>query len=200
MQNLAQWIESQSRTIAAAAGLIGSEGAGPINQSKVKGLNPRTWILVIGLTCITTVGLINLNTVRGLNLEFFYLLGCVFVGWGVGARAALFCTLLSGGFLYFAEMAGSTLPGWMVFLNSVVRLTAFAGIGWLAAQVGRLTSSLERTAQQRTAQLQSEVDEHKETAELLNEAMQLFKQVTENVTDVFWVTNPCQRPPAKPEA
>ncbi len=190
MQNFAQWIERQSRTVSAAAGLLGSDVVSSINHSKAKGLSPRTRLMLIGLVFIVGVGLINLYTVPGLNLEFFYLLGCAFVGWGVGARAALFCALLSGGFLYFAETAGSTLPGWILFLNTIARLMAFAGIGWLAAEVGRLTGTLERTVQQRTAQLQSEVEEHKETAELLHEAMQLFKQVTENVTDVFWVTDP----------
>ena len=190
MQNLTQWIERQSRTVATAVGLIGSDVVSSIEQRKAGGLDVKTRIMTIGLLFIVGVGVINLNTVRGLNLEFFYLLGCAFVGWGVGARAALFCALLSGVFLYFPEAAGSTLPGWIVFLNSIMRLVAFAAIGLLAAEVGRLTGNLERTVKQRTAQLQSEVQEHKETAELLHEAMQLFKQVTENVTDVFWVTDP----------
>ena len=190
MQNLIQWIERQSRTIAAALGLIGSDVVGSINQTKARGLNPRTRMMAIGFVFIAVVGLINLNTIGGLNLEFIYLLGCAFVGWAAGARAAMFCTLVSGVFLYFAEPHSSALPGWIVFSNSVVRLTAFAVIGWLAAQVGTLTRDLEQKVQQRAAGLQSEVQEHKETSELLQEAMQLFKQVTENITDVFWVTDP----------
>jgi PAS domain S-box-containing protein len=192
MQNLIQWIERQSRTVAAAVGLIGSDVVGSINQSKARGLNPRTRMKAIGFVFIAVVGLVNLNTIRGLNLEFIYLLGCAFVGWAAGARAAMFCTLISGVFLYFAEAHGGTLPGWIVLLNSVVRLAAFAVIGWLAAEVGTLTRDLERKVQQRTARLQSEVREHKETSELLQETMQLFKQVTENITDVFWVTDPAK--------
>ena len=54
--------------------------------------------------------------------------------------------------------------------NSVVRLLAFAAISWLAAEGGRLTRELERTVKQRTHRLQREVEEHKTTARMLNEA------------------------------
>jgi len=37
--------------------------------------------------------------------------------------------------------------------------------------------------------LRSEVAQHQHTAELLSEAIQLFRQVTENIADVFWVTD-----------
>jgi PAS domain S-box-containing protein len=73
-----------------------------------------------------------------------------------------------------------------------VRLAAFAGIGWLVAKGGRRTRKLEQEVGQHTTRLQSEIQEHKETAEHLHETMQLFKQVTENITDVFWVTDPAK--------
>jgi len=73
-----------------------------------------------------------------------------------------------------------------------VRLAAFALIGWLAARLGRLTGELENAVEQRTSRLQREVEEHKETAEMLRETMQIFKQIAENIADVFWVTDPCR--------
>src|SRR5215468_7810105 len=51
---------------------------------------------------------------------------------------------------------------------------------------------LERTAHERMERLQSEVEEHKETAVRLRETLELFRQVTENITEVFWVTDPAK--------
>jgi hypothetical protein len=57
----------------------------------------------------------------------------------------------------------------------------FGAVGWLAAEVGRLTRSLELRIQEKTGQLQSEMEEHKETAVRLRETLELFRQVTENI-------------------
>src|SRR5262249_40031832 len=121
-----------------------------------------------------------------------YLLGCCFVGWVAGARSALVCTALSVTCLYLAESlrGGPAATGWLFALNSLVRLLAYAAITWLAAEAGRLTRELEQTVKQRTKSLEGEIEEHKATARLHREALELFKQVAENVGDVFWVTDP----------
>jgi PAS domain S-box-containing protein len=67
------------------------------------------------------------------------------------------------------------------------RLPRWAGWG---RKPGGLTRKLERILEQGSARLQNDVEEHDETVELLRETVQLFKQVTENITDVFWVTDP----------
>jgi len=66
---------------------------------------------------------------------------------------------------------------------------AFGSISWLAGEAGRLTRNLEQSVHERTGRLQSEVSQHRQTTELLSEAIELFRQVTENITDVFWVTD-----------
>ena len=138
------------------------------------------------------LGWVNLKAARGLNFEFIYVLGCCGVGWIAGTRSAIVCTVLSAICLYLAETlrASPAGSGWLFAWNSLVRLLAFAAIGWLAGEAGRLTRELERTVNQRTRRLQSEVEEHKATAKLLQEALDLFKQVAENIADVFWVTDP----------
>jgi PAS domain S-box-containing protein len=191
LHHLTQWLERQTRTLTAVVGLIGSDVVSSLNQKSRGRPDLASAMTASGFIFIGVIGWINLKTGHGLNFEFFYLLGCVFVGWVAGTRAALFCTAISGIFLCLAETAGSELqPGWIFVWNTLVRLLAFAVIGWLAAQVGKSTRGLEQTVQQRTARLQEEVKEHKETADLLHEALELFKQVTENITDVFWVTDP----------
>ena len=190
MQDFMRWLERLSGAAASFIGLIGEDLVAYLNR---RGWNPPTTLTAIGLGYIAVVGVINLNAVHGLQFEFFYLLGCAFVGWAAGGRSAAICSLASSVFLYFAEAPGhSLLPGWIFFSNSLTRLLAFLAIGWLAAQVGRLTRGLERTIEQRTARLRDEVVEHKETAVRLSETLQLLNQVTDNITEVFWVTDPAR--------
>ena len=165
-----------------------------LDRSHALGLNPEIIVTTIGLLWVGALGWINLTLVRGLNLEFFYLLGCAVVGWIVGTRGALLCTLLSAICLCMAEMLRTPPPATGVAFawHSLVRLLAFAATSWLAAEVGRLTRELERTVKQRTVRLEGEAEEHKATARLLNETLGLFKQVAENIADVFWVTDPAK--------
>jgi PAS domain S-box-containing protein len=103
-------------------------------------------------------------------------------------------TLASGAFLYWegTPPGGAAIASWVIHWNLLIRLLGFGAVGWLAAEVGRLTRSLERTILDKTGRLQSEMEEHKETAVRLRETLELFRQVTENITEVFWVTDPAK--------
>ena len=151
-------------------------------------------ITSLGLIYTALVGVTDLMTTKGMNFDLFYLLGCAVVGWAAGARAAVFITLVSGAFLFLdgEQLKGGSLPGWVINWNFIMRLLGLAAAGRLAAEVGRLTRSLERTVQERTGRLQSEVELHKETAVQLRDTLELFRQVTENITEVFWVTDPAK--------
>jgi PAS domain S-box-containing protein len=161
-------------------------------RSQALGPNHAAIITALGLVFIGLLSWVNLKAARGLNFEFIYLLGCCLVGWIAGARSAIVCTVLSAICLYLVEsLRGSQAGmGWLFAWNSLVRLLAFTAIAWLAGEGGRLTRELEGTVKQRTKRLQSEVEEHKATAKLLQEALDLFKQVADNIADVFWVTDP----------
>ena len=102
--------------------------------------------------------------------------------------------LTAGTFLVWEEIrVGHGLsPVWVLYWNTVIRLAGFGAAGWLASETARLMRHLERTAEQRTRRLENEVEEHKATATRLREALELFKQVTENITEVFWVSDPAK--------
>jgi PAS domain S-box-containing protein len=158
------------------------------------GVNRETLATILGLFYVSIVGIVDLMTTRGMNFDLFYLFGCACVGWAVGTRPALLLTVAAGAFLYFDGARGGA-PGvadWVLLWNSIVRLLGFAAAGWLAAEAGGVTRNLERTVQERTSRLQSEVEEHKETGVRLRETLELFRQVTENITEVFWVTDPAK--------
>jgi PAS domain S-box-containing protein len=192
MQKLMHWLGCHLGALMAAGN---TSGSGSVNTVPLKGeaetnVKARTTAVGLGYTC--AVGMVDLMATRGMNFDFFYLLGCAFVGWASGARSAALITLASGAFLYWdgAPLIASAMPDWVVHWNLIIRLLGFGAVGWLAAEVGRLTRSLERTVQEKTGRLQSEMEEHKETAVRLRETLELFRQVTENITEVFWVTDP----------
>ena len=165
-----------------------------LNQAEALGSSHRATATLVGVAWVSSVGLVHLNLARAIRFDFFYLLGCAAVGWVAGTRGALLVTLVSGLFLYLAEVSQQSNGGeWIFHINSLVRLVAFGLIGWVAAKVGADARDLERTVALRTERLQLEVEEHKETSEMVREAGQLFQQLTENITDVFWVTDPLKR-------
>ncbi len=188
------WVAGQLGSLAAAGAGSGSAavGGGGLRPSPDSGAKLRSTAFGLGYTC--AVGMVDLIAARGMNFDFFYLVGCAFVGWAAGARSAALITLASGAFLYW-EGLPAVSPGispWVVHWNLVIRLLGFGAVGWLAAEVGRLTRSLELRIQEKTGRLQSEMEEHKETAVRLRETLELFRQVTENITEVFWVTDPAK--------
>src|SRR6266404_4197719 len=191
MQKLMQWLGNKFGAMLTALGAIESADENATENRASGVINANSRITAIGLLYTGVIGLIDLAAAKGMNFDFFYLLGCAFVGWAGGARSATVVTLIAGVFTYLdgVHFMAAALPPWVVYWNSVIRVLGFAAVGWLAAEVGRLTRSLERTVQERTGRLQSEVIEHKETSARLRETLQLFRQVTENITEVFWVTD-----------
>lgn len=192
MQKLMHWLGCHLGTLLTAGGNSAALRAGALKSQPESNAKART--TAVGLGYICAVGMVDLLAARGMNFDFFYLLGCAFVGWAAGARSAALITLASGAFLYCDGLppGDSGVPSWIAHWNLIIRLLGFGAVGWLAAEVGRLTRSLERTIQEKTGRLQSEMEEHKETAVRLRETLELFRQVTENITEVFWVTDPAK--------
>jgi PAS domain S-box-containing protein len=190
MSKFTELLEVNTATASGAIGRLDARIANLLNRSRSIGLHPTATIAIAGLLFIGVAGWANFQAARGFNFEYFYLLGCAVVGWVGGVRAGFVCVIPAMVLMLSADLTKSGLAAWIIACNALVRLGAFAGITWLAAAVGRSTRELHCEIEQRTARLQHEVREHKQTAEMLSEAMEVFKQVTENIADVFWVTDP----------
>jgi len=166
-----------------------------LKRGQVVGTLNRARITLVGLALIGAIGGIAFQAAGSLSLEFIYLPICALVGWRAGSSGALLCAIASGSVLFLSEFAtrGVSPPIWVVVCNSVMRCGGVGAVAWLAAWAGGATGDLERKLQQRTASLEKETEEHQETSHLLDEAIQLFTQVTENIAHVFWVTDPMRR-------
>jgi PAS domain S-box-containing protein len=191
MQNLASWLDRQIRTIVISLACLYTTTAGLFDPVSSRGFQAGTVTTVSAFIYIAIIGATDFAAANGLDFTFFYLIGCAFAGWIAGRRTAIFIAIAAGILSFCGDSRPDLVPfpGWIIFWNSAVNFMAFIVVSLLAAQVGRLTRGLEQTVQQRTSRLQSEIDEHKQTSNRLQEALQLFRQVTENITEVFWVTD-----------
>jgi PAS domain S-box-containing protein len=191
MSKFTELLEGHPSAASGALGRLDARVAGLLDRSRGIGLHPAAAITIGGLVFIVLTGWVNFQAAHGFNFEYFYLFGCAVVGWIGGIRAGFVTVVPPAILLLTADLAKAAgLPAWIIACNAGIRFTAFTVITWLSAEVGRSTRDLQREIEQRTARLQHEVKEHKQTAEMLTEAMEVFKQVTENIADVFWVTDP----------
>jgi PAS domain S-box-containing protein len=191
MQESMELLHRQVRPAAAPAGLVEARGGTLTRVALARLFQNPILITVLGLFSILGLGWFGIERAQGVNLEFLYLVLIVLVGWKGGTVAALVCTLASASLLLASELIATDghVSGLFFWFNSAVRLVAFAGIGWVAGVAGGRTRNLQSLVEQRTTGLKREVAQHKETSELLREAIQLLTQVTENIADIFWVTD-----------
>src|SRR5205807_476173 len=160
MQQLMRWLGWHlGRLVASGA----NSGPGLVTNGSFRGepeVNAKVRTALVGVAYTCAVGMVDLVAARGMNFDFFYLLGCAFVGWAAGARAAALITLAAGVFVYWdgAPVTGSAIANWVVHWNLIIRLLGFGAVGWLAAEVGRLTRSLERSILENTGRLESEME------------------------------------------
>src|SRR5262249_35814625 len=75
-----------------------------LDQAEAVGASHPAITTLVGLAWVTSIGLLNLTLAGTIRFDFFYLLGCVAVGWVAGIRGSLLVAVVSGFFLYLAEL------------------------------------------------------------------------------------------------
>ena len=193
MQKLTAELDRKVNPNAPAQGLA-ARLKSQLEELEALGSSHRVLAGFVCLAWVGAIGWLNFQFPKGLHFDYFYLLGCVAAGWVAGTRSALLCTALSGSLLWFGDSFENTgLHASTFLINSAIRLVAFGTISYVAAKIGAEARDLEKTVVQRTERLRHEVEEHQETTDMLSEAGQLFRQLTENITDAFWVTDPLKQ-------
>jgi PAS domain S-box-containing protein len=145
----------------------------------------------ISIFLICVLAVVDLIFVPPIHFSFFYLMLIAFATWSSGRRTGLVVSGVSFVALFAHEIArseGHSLKwpgGWDLTLEGVIYLFTTLSIAsardWIA--------ELEQRTKERTAALEREVDERKQTEEQLRKTMQQLRQLAENITDAFWMRN-----------
>jgi PAS domain S-box-containing protein len=187
MRNLIQLRATDSVT---AAGIFGSL-VRRLERGQSHAGERGTGIIIGCFLYVGILGAINLRSASAYDFELLYLAGVALGGWLVGARAILPATIAAGILMAGSGWNRASQPIiWPAFCcNAVMHFVVLASITWFAAWSGKVSRQLRHMAQDRAGSLQTEVEEHKETATRLREALDLFGQAMENINEVFWVTD-----------
>ncbi len=146
----------------------------------------------IGLCLVVAIGVPDYYAPRAMSFTLLYMLVVAFVGWSAGKWPA---ALVSGaavvtiGTTQWILPRAMPLPEWVAVWNTLTRFLVFCFVGWVMAELARLTRGLRRLVDERTAQWKAEAEQHRTTASRLAEIIERFEQVINNITEVFWLTD-----------
>jgi two-component system, LuxR family, sensor kinase FixL len=137
-------------------------------------------LTALGIVYELALAALDFTTPEEMSFTIFYLLGVGFVGWGVGARAAVLVSAVASTGMAVHERIGlqNIWFGYgMLIWNGSTRFLLFAAAGWLTAEITRLNQQLQNLVVARTAQLAAETERHKSTSERLGEALSRLRVI-----------------------
>jgi len=86
--------------------------------------------------------------------------------------------------------------GWIIYEDIILvllirqNLLEMLGVAERQAKLESVNEIIERKVDERTSELRNEVAERKQAEETLRESEEKFRQLADNITDVFWITSP----------
>jgi PAS domain S-box-containing protein len=143
---------------------------------KVRGFHPAT-ITILGVCLLLGVALVDYFRPAAMSFRALYLLVIIFVAWGAGKGPGLLLSGLSMAAVLILRLGMlPAQPWWMLTWNGSLTLAAFSGVGWLAAEAGRLTRDMQAVIDDRTARWHEEAERHKATSAQLSETLTRYQQ------------------------
>ena len=150
------------------------------------------WTLTaVGLVLVIAVGVADRLAPADMSLAIFYLVPILFVAWFAGRREGMFIAVACG-MAWFAADLTQPATVWKSFIpywNTVTRTAMFLAVAFILALVKSLNEELETKVEQRTRDLKVSILKHRLTEERLRTSELRFRQVTESIREVFWVTD-----------
>lgn len=120
------------------------------------------------------------------SFSFLYVALAIFVTWRNSGKTG-FIAALMGALSEFGVGVHQRESLAILFWNSGVQLAVSLLLVFMAAVVRGTVADLERRAMDRAAGLGNEMADRKQSEERLHKTMQQFRQLAENITDVFWM-------------
>lgn len=127
-----------------------------------------------------------------ISFTLFYLLVVAYAAWHAGRKNGLiiaFASLIALAIHEFKNPVENTTV-WMAGWNLGVQVTIYIFVVLLVSTIRSLTENLERRVQDRTAMIEREIQERKQTEEQLHKTMQQLRQLADNIADAFWMRSP----------
>lgn len=156
-------------------------------------LNRQSESTLTGVTLLVVVGVggVDFLSLQPVSFVPFYLLIVAAAAWLGGAKPGIFAALV-GTTIMLQKDWRATLPSdysWTIYWNGGVRLAVLLFTAGILAELKRLTQELEGRVKQRTAALEAVTDQHNRTEAQLRDNVQRFREVTENISEVFWMSD-----------
>jgi PAS domain S-box-containing protein len=143
----------------------------------------------ISLLCLFLAGLVAIIDYRSaprVSFTLFYLLIAAYAAWSGSRKAGVLIALASSLVSFVDEVNHNSQLG-VLYWNLGVQIGISVFVVLLVSAVRSLTEHLEQRVTDRTAALEREIGDRKQTEEQLRKTMQQLRQLAENITDAFWM-------------
>jgi PAS domain S-box-containing protein len=155
-------------------------------------LNRRSKVSLLagGLFLVFSVGFIDSLAPAAMSSTLLYLIPILLVTWFVGRRAGIFISIASVIVLSAIDLV-QTIPKDPLLLtcwNVMSSLGVFLVVVFLLHAIKTVNERLEGGIEERTAELAAETAERQRVDSLLRVNDELFRQLTEAIHQVFWMT------------
>ena len=160
-----------------------------------KQMPARTLIgLLAALTGVGLVALLDWSTGVEISTSIFYLAPIGLAVWFAGVWGGVGVSLLAAAVWLLVDVGGGRVYSnpFIPYWNALVRLGFFLVATFLLDRVRALTTNLKALVNERTAALAAEVEQHKQDGKAARESEARFRQLTENIKEVFWISNPAR--------
>jgi two-component system, LuxR family, sensor kinase FixL len=145
----------------------------------------------LGLMLVGCIAFLDYWTDPQLSFSVFYLVPISLVTWYGNRRSGMFISVLAVAALLAVDLntkprdLDSAAPYW----NAAAQFSIFLVVVLLLGSIRKFNKELETMVGSRTVRLREETDGHTRGAQTAHEREELFRQMAENIREVFWVTD-----------
>jgi len=162
-----------------------SQAKGRVSTRPLRQPSNRT-VSVICLFLTVLVAAVDYRSVPRVSFTLFYLLIVSYAAWKGGRKTGALIALATSLASFVDERVHSSQLE-VLYWNLGVQIGISLFVVLLVSAVRSLTVQLEQRVTERTAALEHEISERKQTEEQLRKTMQQLRQLAENIADAFWM-------------